>query len=116
MTYATTKEPNGGSNVKPRLVKVRVANAAQRSAVLRKAMILKESVFMCAPATLLLNALIFVAFMTLYVKRKMKLVRNTTLIGVALFHSGQLRNDEYLTPTLLNKVRPVKVLTHRSGR
>ena len=39
-----------------------------------------------------------------------------TLIGVALFHSGQLRNNEYLTPTLLNKVRPVKVLTHRTGR
>ena len=38
------KEPNGGSNVKPRLVKVGVANAAQRSAVLRKAKILKESV------------------------------------------------------------------------
>ena len=37
------KEPNGGSNVKPRLVKVRVANAAQRSVVLRKAKILKES-------------------------------------------------------------------------
>ena len=32
-----------------------------------------------------------------------------------LFHSGQLRNDEYLTPTLLNTVRPVKVLTHRTG-
>ena len=30
------KEPNGGLNIKPRLVKVRVANAAQRSAVLRK--------------------------------------------------------------------------------
>ena len=38
------KAPNGGSNVKLRLVKVRVANAAQRSAVLRKAMIQKESV------------------------------------------------------------------------
>ena len=38
------KEPNGGSNVKPRLVKVHVANAAQRSAVLRNAKILKESV------------------------------------------------------------------------
>lgn len=38
------KEPNGESNVKPRLVKVRVANAAQRSAILRKAKILKESV------------------------------------------------------------------------
>ena len=38
------KEPNGGSNVKPRIVKVRVANAAQRSADLRKAKILKESV------------------------------------------------------------------------
>ena len=38
------KEPNGGSNVNPRLVKVCVANAAQRSVVLRKATILKESV------------------------------------------------------------------------
>eukprot|EP00731_Ephydatia_muelleri_P023307 Em0015g890a len=54
------KEPNGGSNVKPRLVKVRVANAA---AVLRKAKsLLNSKMFLCAPAILLLNALIFVAF------------------------------------------------------
>ena len=92
----------------------------QRSAVLRKAKILKESVkfknVYVRPSHTAAERTLFVAFMTLCVKRKMKLVRNTTLIGVALFHSGQLRNDEYLTPTLLNEVRPVKVLTHRTGR
>ena len=70
------KEPNGGSNVNPRLVKVRVANAAQMSVVLRKAKILKESakfknvfvrpIHTAAERT---HIIIFVAFMTLCAKK-----------------------------------------------
>eukprot|EP00731_Ephydatia_muelleri_P017696 Em0010g794a len=44
---------------KPRLIKVRVANSSQRTAILRKAKILKDSAkfFLCVPAILLLSTL-----------------------------------------------------------
>ena len=73
------KESKVGTNAKPRLIKVRVANSSQRTAILRKAKILKDSAkfFLCVP---LLSTL-----RTSCGKIKIKLEWITTLIDVALF-------------------------------
>ena len=87
------KESKVGTDTKPRLIKVHVANSTKRIAILHKAKILKDwnsKMFLCVPAILLLNErLIFVAFMTPCWKRKMKLEWIITLIGMALSHNGQ---------------------------
>ena len=86
------KEPING---KLRLLKVRLSNATQRSAILRKVKLLKGSEkfkeIFCTPAIPLLRELIFVAYMTLCGQRKMRQELIIIFADVDQFPNGQLR-------------------------
>ena len=83
------KESKVGTNAKLRLIKVCVANSSSRTVILRKAKFLKDSakfknVFVHPSHTVERSHI-----RGLYDIMRMKLEWITTLIGVALFHSGQ---------------------------